>query len=101
MTSTDEDLLQIVKTQQGQITQLIKQNGELTAALAKKGGEQKKERVIFEGATSEADPTKKKGYGCAICGKHRKTEECLELDKNKAKRKEGWKSIFCVTECGV
>ena len=94
MTSTNEDLLQIVKTQQGQITQLIKQNGELTAALAKKGGEQKKERGTFEGGANEADPAKKKGYGCAICGKHRKTSECLELDKNKAKRKEGWKSIF-------
>ena len=30
MTSTNEDLLKIMKTQQEQITQLIKQNGELT-----------------------------------------------------------------------
>ena len=95
MTSINEDLLKIVKTQQGQITQLIKQNGGLIAALAKKGGYQKKEdKVTFKKEVNEADPTKKKGYRCAICGKHRKTEECLELDKNKARSKEGWKSIF-------
>ena len=38
MTSTNEDLLKIVKTQQEQSTQLIKQNGDLTTALTKKGG---------------------------------------------------------------
>ena len=86
MTSTNEDLLKIVKTQQEQITQLIKQNGEFTTALAKKGGNQKnEEKVTFEKDNNEADPTKKKGYGCAICGKHHKTEDCLELDKNKAR----------------
>jgi len=63
--------------------------------LAKKGRNQAREdKVTFEKGTNEAEPTKKKGYGCAICGKHRKTEECLELDKNKARRKDEWKSIF-------
>ena len=94
MTNTNEDLLAIVKTQQTQTTQLIKQNGELTAALGKKTPPNKKEkRITFKGA-EEAQPTRKKGFGCAICGKHSKTEECLELEKNKGKRKEGWKSIF-------
>ena len=54
----------------------------------------KEDKVTFEKDTNDADPTKKKGYGCVICGKHRKKEECLELDTNKAKRKEGRKSIF-------
>ena len=49
----------------------------------------KEDKVTFEKDTNDADPTKKKGYGCASCGKHCKTEEYLELDKNKAKRKEG------------
>ena len=77
MTSTNKDLLQIVKTQQEQITQLVKQNGELTATLAKRGGQRKEDKVTLKKDTNDADPTKKKGYGCAICGKHHKTEEYL------------------------
>ena len=94
MTSTNEDLLKIVKTQQTQITQLIKQNGELTEVLAKKGGEQKEKKVTFEKAATEAEPVKTRGYGCGICGKHKNTADCLELEKNKDKRRKGWKSRF-------
>ena len=61
MTSTNEDLLKIVKTQQEQITQLIKQNGELTTALARKGGNQaREEKSTLEKGNNEADPAKKK-----------------------------------------
>jgi len=40
MTSTNEDLLQIAKTQQGQITQLIKHNGLVKEGRRTKEGEQ-------------------------------------------------------------
>ena len=96
MTSTNEDLLKIVKEQQKQISQLIKQNGELTLALTKKesNSSNKKEETNNNQREERSSGENKKNYGCTICGKHRKTSECLELDVNKHKRKEGWKSIY-------
>jgi len=96
MTSTNEDLLKIVKEQQKQISQLIKQNGELTLALTKKesNSSSKKEETNNNQREDRSSGENKKNYGCTICGKHRKTSECLELDVNKHKRKEGWKSIY-------
>ena len=109
MTSTNEDLLKVVKEQQQQISALIKQNGELTTALSKKGGNEGNNNRGNESNTNKRNSgnnengnrgndsnngREKRSYGCAICGKHRTTSECLELKKNKHKRKEGWTSIF-------
>ncbi len=106
MTSTNEDLLKVVKEQQQQISALIKQNGELTTALSKKGGNEGNNNRGNDNNNSRRisgnnnrgndgnEGREKKSYGCAICGKHRTTSECLELEANKHKRKEGWKSIY-------
>jgi len=95
MTSTNEDLLKIVKKQQKQISQLIKQNGKLTFALTKKeNNSSKKDEANNNQGEDKNNGENKKSYGCTICGKHRKTNECLELDVNKHKRKEGWKSVY-------
>ena len=119
MTSTNEDLLKIVKEQQNQISQLIKQNGELTSAMGTKNtttNNNNNGNSNSSGSNSNSNNQnnnrnnnrnrnnnknnernsgdKKTNYGCTICGKHSKTEECLELEQNKGKRKENWKSIF-------
>ena len=111
MTTTNEDLLKIVKEQQNQISQLIKQNRELTTALGTKrnnnnnnnGNSNSNSNSNNRNNNRNRNNTRnnernsgdeKPNYGCTICGKHSKTEECLELERNKGKRKENWKSIF-------
>ena len=118
MSDTADDLLTIVKKQQNQIDELIKQNGELTQALStnkpsssprnrdrdrERERERKDRRAIREkaeipkdnrNATKEkAEPTKDTG-GCAVCGRRHETAKCWELDKNKASRPDWWTSYF-------
>jgi len=45
-------------------------------------------------AEDKAEPREFGNYGCKICGKHTNTRDCLELEQNKDKRREGWKSQF-------
>jgi len=125
MSTTNEDLLGIVKKQQDQITQLIKQNGELTTALAKNtngnsnnnnnsnrnnnnrnrnnnnnNNNNNNKSNNNDNNNNNENKTENSGaaefgnYGCKICGKHKYTKDCLELEQNKGRRREGWKSQF-------
>ena len=104
MSDTADDLLTIVKKQQNQIDELIKQNGELTHALSankptaipknrERNRERERERKERRASREKAEPPKDSG-GCAVCGRRHETAKCWELDKNKAGRPEWWKSYF-------
>ena len=116
MSDTADDLLTIVKKQQNQIDELIKQNGQLTSALSAhkpttipKNRERDRERgrkdhrasrekaeVAKEDrrASKERAEPPKDSSGCAVCGRQHETAKCWELDKNKATRPDWWKSYF-------
>jgi len=69
MTSANEDLLKNVKEQQKQISQLIKQNSELTFVLTKKeNNSSKKDEANNNQGEDRNNGENKKSYGCTICG---------------------------------
>ena len=105
MSNSNEDLLKVVHRISEQNTELIKQNSALIAKLGI-GSEPTvppkptpKPAPKPPGAATAAAPacnpaTKKKNFGCGICGRHKHTHECLELERNAEKHKPGWNSIF-------
>ena len=107
MLDTADDILTIVKQQQGtiekqaqQISNLIDKNGKYADIIRKfesnkpppqrtrdgrgHGGKQEKSRHV-----AGAEPPV-----CAICKDHHPTMDCWELEKNKDKRPTNWKSKF-------
>ena len=112
MSDTADDLLTIVKKQQNQIDELIKQNGELTSALSinkqpsiprNREHDRRDRRANREKLETQKDDrranrekaeTPKEEGGCAVCGRQHQTQKCWELDKNKSERPEWWESYF-------
>ena len=83
---------------------LTEQNSNLVEALAKakasRGGGGGGGRGGGGGGDSSRSTTNNSQDGnskrpkCAICGKVHKTENCFELEKNRDKLSDNWKSIF-------
>jgi len=113
MTSTNDDLLAVVKRQQEQIDSLIAQNGQLASALAKlkpsgrnntnpggrnnsnRRGNKKRERENTDKDDDDGPPAKKATPfpKCPICGmSSHAMEDCWELETNKENRPDGWVS---------
>ena len=95
MSTSSEEMLAIIKKQSEQIDKLVDNNAKLTEAISKRGAA--KHRPTRPTATKaeevEESPSRKKDK-CGICRKHSNTKNCFELEQNKDKRPEHWKSIF-------
>ena len=96
MSSSAEEMLAIIKKQAEHIDKLVENNVKLTAAISKRwAANPRPSRPTTKNAEDAEEATAKKKKGkCTICGKLRDTVKCFELEKNKDKRDEGWKSIY-------
>ena len=122
MTMATEDLLKIVKQQQSdhkeqmaamktkdeQIANLIEQNSKLVSTLSKMkvstdaAADKGRARPAANQAGGKQQPRcseaelKRRGKDdwCGLCGRHKKTNECFELEINAHKRPAGWVSLF-------
>ena len=98
MSNAHDDLLSVVKKQQSQIDELVKQNGQLTTLLSKLdilGKTTATSATVDDKKTIPSNKTKRGGGNdrkCKICGDFHLTEFCWELEANKARRPDGWKS---------
>ena len=115
-----EEMQEGMKRKDAQIADLTSQNGKLIDALAALGGgdgggarkarsdgnrtsngsvgEAKRAAQLVKGRAALAkikagEEPATKGM-CAICNRHPNTSNCFELEKNKDRRPEGWKSMF-------
>ena len=104
MSSTNDNLLTIIKCQQEKLDAMIKQNGQLTEELAKlkppaRGnnnhhGNNKRIREQERDKDNKPDNKNPSLPKCPICGlRSHPINECWELDSNTDKRPDGWKSI--------
>ena len=108
MTNHHNDMLKVVQQQQATIDKLTstieKQQAtieKLTAQVSKKGQTnntrnrgnptKKGQKKNDEEKSNDGPPT---DLGCGICGMHKFTKDCYELEHNAHLRPEGWKSRF-------
>ena len=114
MSDATDDLLKIIKQQAAQITELVRQNGLLIAAVGQPNNEQTTTNTGTETALIGTDAAaekaaqlaalkkidggdtalKEKRGRCVVCARHWKTAICFELACNKDKRPQGWRSRF-------
>ena len=95
MSTSAEEMLAIIKKQAEQIDKLVDNNAKLTDAISKRGAARSRPNKPTTTKAEEAgESTSKKKDKCGICGKHYNTKNCYELEQNKEKRPEHWKSIF-------
>lgn len=122
MTNANDDMLTVIKEQSAQIKELTRQNGILIAKLhkpeanAEHAAAQAAAAAIRaaaaargEGITDAAkiaglaskkkidegdNELKEKKGRCVVCSRHWKTAICFELECNKSKRPQGWRSMF-------
>ena len=98
MSNAHDDLLSVVKKQQSQIDELVKQNGHLTTLLSKVdilGKTMATNATVDDKKTIPSNKVKRGGGNnrkCKICGDFHSTEFCWELETNKARHPDGWKS---------
>ena len=102
MSDSNSELLEIIKKLNQQNEKLTEQNTKLSESLSKAkssrgggGGKRNKgEDGGDSGSSSGSANSMCKPPKCGICGKKHKTENCFELEKNKDKHSDNWKSIF-------
>ena len=107
MTTSNEDLIAIIKKQSTQIEKLIEQKAELTNQVKNLTEALTKTKTISSskggGGGGGGGGTGGGGGGnnntssgskpkCAICGLRHNTKDCWELEANADKRPDGWKS---------
>ena len=102
MSDSQDDLLGIVKKQQIQIDELIRQHGELTKSIEKMSNNRPPRNDRRNNKRSDNAKDEKKDAAatgdrpkCGICGmRSHPTKKCWELEQNKGDRPPNWKSIF-------
>ena len=111
MSDSSSELLKNIKKMNQQNEKLTEQNTKLVEALVKAkssrtggggGGKGSGGGGDSGGSVNSNGGSVNSGNGnsrrqppkCGICGKMHKTENCFELEKNKEKRSDNWKSVF-------